>query len=364
MNQSPAGERLRLVRPREFRRALLAWYGRHARDLPWRGTSDPYRIWVSEIMLQQTTVAAVVGYFERFLKRFPTLADLARASEDDVLRSWEGLGYYSRARNLHRAARQIVDQHGGRFPSDVATLESLAGIGRYTAGAIASFAFDRKAPIVEANTQRLYARLKGSRHDLRTAAGRKGLWAFAESLLPARGAGSLNQALIELGATICTPRDPACERCPVARHCTAASRGTQHRIPSVARRAAPTRVVEAVVAVCRAGRYLLVRRARSGRFARLWDFVRFAVENPPDSGRLKSEVARETGLSVEPIEQLAVIRHTVTRFRITLFAWRAAWRRGALAGDIEHRWVAPGEFENFALSATGRRLAKLLMEKR
>src|SRR5437016_2075319 len=169
-----------------FRRALGAWYRRHARPLPWRATRDPYRIWISEIMLQQTTVAAVVPYFERFLKRFPTLGSLAAAREQAVLRLWEGLGYYSRARNIHKAARVVANELDGVFPDDVEALQKLPGIGRYTAGAIASFAFDRPAPIVEANTLRLYSRLIGLRDDPRSAAGQKQLWDFAGRIVPRR----------------------------------------------------------------------------------------------------------------------------------------------------------------------------------
>src|SRR5580704_2948280 len=169
---------------RRFRRALAAWYGRHARPLPWRNTNDPYRIWISEIMLQQTTVVAVVPYFERFLKRFPTLALLAAAKEEEVLRLWEGLGYYSRARNIHKTARRIVSEHDGGFPDSVEALRELPGIGRYTAGAIASFAFQRPAPILEANTLRLYSRLLGFRGDPRSAAGQKLLWDFATQIVP------------------------------------------------------------------------------------------------------------------------------------------------------------------------------------
>ena len=167
-----------------LRRRLIRWYERHARDLPWRHTTDPYRVWISEIMLQQTTVAAVVPYFQRFLTRFPTVRDLAAADENDVLRLWEGLGYYSRARNLRKAAQVIVSEHEGVFPCEVDVLQKLPGIGRYTAGAIASFAFDRRAPIVEANTLRLYCRLLGYADDPRSAVGQQALWSLAEAILP------------------------------------------------------------------------------------------------------------------------------------------------------------------------------------
>jgi A/G-specific adenine glycosylase len=226
--------------PDELRARLLTWYDAHRRGLPWRAErgarADPYRVWISEIMLQQTTVAAVVPYFERFLARFPTVGELADASEDEVLRQWEGLGYYSRARNIHKTAKLIVAERRGRFPDEVEQLIRLPGIGRYTAGAIASFAFDRPAPIVEANTLRLYCRLTGYAGDPRSAAGQRLLWEFAERVLPRRSPGRFNHALMELGATHCTPAEPDCPRCPVRSCCRAFAEGSQASIPRPASR--------------------------------------------------------------------------------------------------------------------------------
>ncbi|HVJ84665.1 MAG TPA: A/G-specific adenine glycosylase, partial [Caulifigura sp.] len=193
---------------RQLRRRLLAWTRRTRREMPWRGVGDAYRVWISEIMLQQTTVAAVIPYYERFLTRFPTLKSLADADEQDVLSAWEGLGYYSRGRNLHRAARVVMAEHAGEFPKTVHELRELPGIGRYTAGAIASFAFDVSAPILEANTLRLYARLMGYAADPRTTEGQATLWRFAEEIVPSRQAGAFNQGAIDLGALVCTPVDP------------------------------------------------------------------------------------------------------------------------------------------------------------
>ena len=215
-----------------FRRRLLAWYRRHARDLPWRRHGEPYPIWVSEIMLQQTQVATVRGYFERFMAAFPTIHSLARADEHDVLRLWEGLGYYRRARQMHQAARTIVAEHGGRFPRDAEAVRRLPGIGRYTAGAILSIAFDAREPILEANTIRLLARLLAYSGDPRSAAGSKRLWQMAEALLPRRNAGRFNQALMELGSEVCLPKSPKCDACPVAALCPTRAAGLQDRIPA------------------------------------------------------------------------------------------------------------------------------------
>jgi len=210
-----------------FRRRLLAWFKRNARDLPWRRTRDPYAVWVSEIMLQQTQVVTVIDYFNRFLQTFPTIAALAAAPEEQVLRLWEGLGYYRRARQLHRAAQVIVREHDGKFPRTIDAVRSLPGIGRYTAGAILSIAFDAREPILEANTFRLYSRLLAYCGDPRGREGEKLLWEFASESLPNKGAGTLNQALMELGATVCTPRLPRCEVCPVVQLCPTFKAGLQ-----------------------------------------------------------------------------------------------------------------------------------------
>jgi A/G-specific adenine glycosylase len=349
-----------------FRRALLAWYVRSARPLPWRATHDPYRIWISEIMLQQTTVTAVVPYFERFLARFPTLEDLAAAQEQSVLRLWEGLGYYSRARNIHKAARLLVRERNGRFPESVDHLMDLPGIGRYTAGAIASFAFDRPAPIVEANTLRLYARLMGLRDDPRSAAGQKKLWEFAEDIVPQRNPGIFNQALMELGARVCVPNAPDCENCPVVAWCTAAEEGRQTAIPSRKPRREPTPITEVAVALHREGKFLLRKRPPGERWAGLWDFIRFAWHESaaPSARGIVSAVREQTGFAIAVRQPLAEIRHSVTRFRITLHCHLAEWIDGAIdVSECESRWVAAAHFARYPLSVTGRKLAKIVASR-
>lgn len=344
-----------------LRRNLKAWYARHARDLPWRRTQDPYRIWISEIMLQQTTVAAVVPYFERFLQRFPTVHALAAAPESDVLRLWEGLGYYSRARNIHKTAQRIVAERGGEFPSEVEELHALPGIGRYTAGAIASFAFDRRAPIVEANTLRLYTRLIGYRGDPRSGEGQRLLWEFAERVLPRKSPGLFNQALMELGATLCMPSEPSCSICPLKSCCVAFAEGAQAEIPQPQNRAAITEVTEATVAVWKGDAYLLRQRQHGERWAGLWDFPRFEITAPDGlhPRRLAKELSTLTGIDANIGPQLTQLRHGVTRFRITLHCFLAEHRHGTPLGD-HIRWVRPDDFAAYPFSKTGRKFANLL----
>ena len=327
-------------------------------------------------MLQQTTVVAVVPYFERFLARFPTVRDLAESNESDVLRLWEGLGYYSRARNLRKAAEVIVREYGGVFPADVETLQKLPGIGRYTAGAIVSFAFDLRAPIVEANTLRLDCRLLGFGGDPRSKAGQQVLWSFAEAVLPKTQPGRFNQALMELGATVCSPKAPNCEQCPVQAYCRAYLEGTQASIPRPATRPAITDIVEVSVAVRRGDQYLLRRCPAGERWAGLWDFLRFPLDEivvvkkklvtkaAPREAHLHHQIvliARDrSGLNIALAEHVAELKHSVTRYRITLKCFSATVVSGELLPTVEWLWVSPQDFGNYPLSVTGRKLAKLL----
>jgi A/G-specific adenine glycosylase len=338
----------------------MAWYRRHARDLPWRNSRDPYRVWVSEIMLQQTQVATVIPYFERFVAAFPTVAELAAASEDQVLRLWEGLGYYRRARQLHQAAQIIVMKHGCQFPSDSAELQSLPGIGRYTAGAILSIAFDQSHPILEANTVRLFSRLLAYRGDTNSSEGKKRLWEFAAEIVPHVESGTFNQALMELGSIICAPRDPQCEICPAARLCPTRALGLQSQIPAAQPKAKYEDAHEACVVVWRDGKVLLRRCSDGERWAGLWDFPRFPVKRSPRlTHQLVTGVQRLTGIEIDPDQRLTTIKHGVTRFRITLDCYHARWRGGKIVRN-EMRWVQPGGLVKIPLSKTARKISHLL----
>ena len=348
---------------RELRTRLVRWYRKHRRDLPWRNTRDPYAIWVSEIMLQQTQVATVVPYYLAFLQAFPTVDRLASADEHEVLRRWEGLGYYRRARQLHAAAQVLVEQHGGTFPQDLAAVRTLPGIGRYTAGAIVSIAFDLPAPILEANTVRLWSRLVGYAGDVTRAAGQQILWRHATDVLPVRGSRELNQALMELGSLICTPQAPACERCPLKTKCAAYAAGEQDKIPQSKAKVKFENVHEAAVVVSR-GEHVLLRRCAPGeRWAGLWDFLRFAVAARGGQAlvrELTAKVRDQTGLKLAGLTRFTTLKHGVTRFRITLDGFLADCPRapGPLP-DESLKWVRVDQLDKFALSTTGRKLSRL-----
>lgn len=341
------------------RRKLLAWFDRHQRPLPWRADRDPYRVWVSEVMLQQTTVAAVVPYFERFLAAFPTVHALAAADEQDVLKLWAGLGYYRRARHLHAAAKRIVAEYGGVFPDDPAAAAGLPGVGRYILGAVLSQAFDRRLPIVEANSLRVLARLFGYRGDPRAGAGKAWVWAAAEAVLPTRRVGDFNQALMELGALVCTPTAPACGSCPVAAWCVANREGLQEVIPPKKTPPAITEVREVAVVVRDGDKVLFCRRPASARWANMWEFPHAETQpdEPPDDAVRR--VAKElTGLAVEVGPEVLTVRHGVTRYAITMTAFEARRAGGEFRSAFyaEGRWVEPSRLMDFPSGTAQRKL--------
>ena len=345
-------------------RRLRSWFRRHQRDLPWRRDRDPYRIWVSEVMLQQTQVATVIPYFERFLRAFPTLADLAAAEEQDVLRLWEGLGYYRRARDLHRAARILVADHQGRFPDDPAVLGALPGLGRYTCNAVLSQAFDRRLPILEANTQRVLSRLFGRAQDPRQGPARRWLWQAAEDILPQRDIGAFNQALMELGALVCTPAAPRCTDCPLAARCLARQRGQQESIPTRSPAPEIQRIQEAAIVARRGSEVLLVQRPQRGRWAGLWEFPHGPLTDGEAAETAAARLLRElTGLQARIGPELLTIRHGVTRYHITLTCFEAELAAGAFqsAFYVEGRWLSLADLAAYPVSSPQRRLARFLL---
>ncbi len=280
---------------------------------------DPYRILVSETMLVQTTVAAVLPYYERFLARFPTIEALAAADEDEVVKAWEGLGYYRRARALHAAARAVMETHGGVFPEDSPAILALPGVGRYIAGALRSFAFDQPAPIVEANTQRVLARWLAWRGDLKASASQARFWEAAERLVPPVGAGVFNQAFMELGALVCTPRTPSCLICPIAGDCRARALGIQDELPVVTAKPPPLESFEAAVLVERDRKILIVQRGEGGLWEGFWEFPTLHLSGADPAGRVFADASVDLA---EGVRRLTGVRVDVGARRAVVFVQR------------------------------------------
>jgi A/G-specific adenine glycosylase len=341
----------------------MAWFDAHRRELPWREDRDPYRVWISEVMLQQTTVAAVIPRFERFLQRFPTLQALAAAEESEVLLEWEGLGYYSRARNLHRGARQIVERHGGQFPSDRESIAALPGVGPYILGAILSQAFEVRAPIVEANTKRLYCRLFGQAGDITSKPVTDWMWQVAEEILPKTRVGDFNQALMEVGALICTPTNPACGECPFRSKCLAYRDGMQDRIPRKPAAKKPTAVREVSLVVRNGPRILLMVRPAGGRWENMWECPKTECADGESLDEAAARLAETLGLSGTPGRIVTTVNYTITRFRIamTCLEFRVTRKRFRPGEYQEGRWLTLSELGEYPVSTPQRQLLAALV---
>jgi A/G-specific adenine glycosylase len=352
----------------KLRKASTKWYRLHRRELPWRATHDPYRIWVSEIMLQQTVVATVIPYYEAFLDTFPDVSTLAAADEQLVLKHWAGLGYYRRAKQLHAAAKRIVQDHDASFPHRFDHILALPGIGRYTAGAIASFAFDQQTPIVEANTQRLFARLLRLKGQLSERAAQHKLWAFAEAILPTKsGSGEINQAVMEIGSQICLTKNPNCSECPLKSLCPTLAAQEQDSIPSPKPAKQYEDRVEAAIIVHDVRLGYLLRLCQPGeRWAGLWDFPRFDVTGSVTEHELvrsmEDQFSQRFHRSVEILAETHSLRHAVTRFRITLrcFQGKSKTPPRQTEHQADHRWFSKEAILELPLSSTGKRIAAKL----
>ena len=349
---------------------LLHWFDLHKRDLPWRHTRDPYHIWVSEIMLQQTQVVTVIPYYERFLQAFPTVQALATAPLDDVLRLWEGLGYYSRARNLQRAAQLVVADFGGRFPDTLAAALSLPGIGRYTAGAVLSIAFGLPLPALDGNALRVLSRIFWLPGGGRQGEEKRRADEIGHAAVPSERSGDYTQALMELGATVCAPKAPRCEACPLNQLCLAWLRGEPDAIPVIQR--APAQSVAMVAGIIRRGnRLLIARRPEQGVWAGLWEFPNVEVSSAlaapgtpdtPVGHSLAVYVQQAFGLKIQSAESLTTVSHGIMNRRITLTVHECHVISGRLRcrWHDEARWVRVGELPEYALPAPHRKIARRL----
>lgn len=360
----------------KFQRRLLKWFDEYQRDLPWRKNKTPYRVWISEIMLQQTQVATVIDYYKRFIKRFPTVKKLAAADQAEVLKLWEGLGYYRRARQLHAAAKAVVEKHAGRFPTSFDDVLALPGIGRYTAGAILSISQDQKLPILEGNTIRLFARLMEMKVDPKLTVSQKSLWEFSENLLPQKRCGDFNQALMEVGNQICSPKNPQCSICPLSELCPTFIKGLQLEIPVASKKMKYETLHEAIVIVPRKNKFLIRQCGPGERWENLWDFPRFEIaaqreqtkprhaKYAPQTAAALSDSLRElTGLKTDLVLTDIHIKHAVTRFRISLGCYLAESVTGRLKKmKTPAQWLSLAEIAEMPMSTTGRKIANMLMK--
>ncbi|HKP13458.1 MAG TPA: A/G-specific adenine glycosylase [Blastocatellia bacterium] len=345
--------------------ALLAWFAKHKRALPWRATRDPYRIWVSEVMLQQTQAATVIPFYEGFLRRFPDLAALAAADDAALMKAWEGLGYYARARNLRAAAQTILREYGGRLPASREVLLKLPGFGPYTSAAVASLAFGADCAAVDGNVMRVLARVYAVDTDIRKMATRRRLQQLADDLIPAGRAGEFNEALMELGALVCRPKNPACEACPIHRFCRAFQEGRARELPVKSRGPAVPHHEIAIGVVRRRGKVLIALRPAEGLLGNLWEFPggkRHADETLAECCR--REIKEETGLDIEVAETFAIVPHAYTHFRITLHAFHCRYTGGRAEPRTSQaiRWVRLNELDDYAFPKANKQIIAALRE--
>jgi A/G-specific adenine glycosylase len=346
----------------ELRRSLLYWYAQQGRELPWRKTQDPYAIWVSEIMLQQTQVKTVLPYYHRWLERFPTLQSLAEAEQQAVLMLWQGLGYYARARNLHRAAQKVVLQYGGQFPRQMESVLTLPGIGKTTAGGILSSAFNQPSPILDGNVKRVLARLVGL--SIPTKYALSFLWKGSEVLLDPENPKAFNQALMDLGATVCTPKKPACLLCPWSSFCQAHHLNLQSVIPmSETRDPLPHKLIGVAVIWNEQGQILIDKRPQSGLLGGLWEFPGGKVEpNETLAECVVREIQEELGIEIAVLEHFMTIEHAYTHFKVTLSVHHCRH----LSGDPqpiecdEVKWVSLDELDQYPFPTANQKIIEAL----
>ncbi|MEO1286670.1 MAG: A/G-specific adenine glycosylase [Chloroflexota bacterium] len=360
------------LNPPDIHRALLTWYDANKADLPWRG-ADAYRVWLSEIMLQQTQIDTVIPYYHRFLEQYPTIEDLAEADLDSVLKLWEGLGYYSRARNLHKTAKIVTQEYDGEFPSTVTELKKLAGIGAYTAGAISSIAFGQQASLLDGNVIRVFSRWLDLEDDVTQTSTKNSLWDVADALVPAERAGDYNQALMELGQKICTPKNPLCGECPVNAMCKAYANGTQALRPVKKKKPkTPHYDVSAGIIRNEDGKLLIAQRPMDGLLGGLWEFPggkQEQGETLPEC--LQRELREELAIEVEVGALFTKVKHAFTHFKITLHAYECRYVGSSHGSDApqaieahDWAWVTEDNLDQYSFGKADREVIKALRERK
>ncbi len=344
---------------------LLAWYEKNKRDLPWRHTQDAYCILLSEFMLQQTQVDTVIPYYHRFLARFPTLRDLAHAPQSDVLKAWEGLGYYARARNLQKAMQKVVEQYNGKIPDIYEDLHALPGFGPYTTAAVLSIAFNQNCAVLDGNVMRVLCRLFNIHDDITHPCTKKHLWQLAQELLPRGHAGAYNQAIMELGATVCTPRNPDCATCPLNAQCKAYPLGHPESLPIKAKKKPRPHHTLGAGIVWYKNKVLITRRPENGLLGGLWEFPAGTQQNGESLQETCIRGIQETaGITVKILNRFRTVNHAFTHFSITIHAFLCTHQKGKAhpVGCAECAWVSLSELHTYAFSRTSRKLADYLQQ--
>jgi len=348
---------------------LLEWFAKNQRALPWREKYGPYEVWVSEIMLQQTQVETALPYFKRWMKSFPTIASLAKADEKKVLKVWEGLGYYSRARNLHETAKLVIKEHGGQFPSDFETIRALKGIGPYTAGAIASIAFNQNRPIVDGNVLRVLSRVYAISKPIDVPKNTAIFWALQEKLIPEGQARFFNQALMELGALVCSKNNPSCAICPIQKFCKAYQNDEVEKYPVRDKRKKIVKIVASALVLNKNGKYLIHKRPLGKIMGGLWEFPewKLASDKKLSSAKIKSlaseNLENEFGSSFGELKSIGRIKRNYTHHLETLHVFQVTANGLKPSGDRknwESAWVTKNEFRRYPFSSAHAKIAQLI----
>jgi A/G-specific adenine glycosylase len=349
----------------DLQQNLLDWFDKHGRDLPWRKNYQPYHVWISEIMLQQTQMDRVVEYFSRWINKFPDVHSIANASEEEVLKLWEGLGYYSRAKNIIKTSRLLIEMHDGKLPTEYDHLLKLPGIGKYTAGAIMSIAYNREYSIVDANIERVFARLFNIDGPVKEKKAKSYIWQLSDKLIPRGKARMFNQSIMELGALVCIPKNPRCMICPVANKCESLQHGLVAERPVLAEPPKTVFIEMATGILRKNGKILIQKRKPRGVWANLWEFPGGRLEpgETPEMALIR-EYAEETELKVNRLEKITTVKHSYTIYRVTLHCYNCSLQgrrsKPVLHGAQEYRWVKPQELSEYAFPAGHRKLIQFL----